>query len=165
MRFDHDFNLFWKLTSVLILYANITWRKSLIYVLLFPIFQRSCGVLRHPVFWTECKGKGLFYFNQFFSEFYEVFLPRTDQKEFEELFTFFEADGKDTRLTTHHQFFHRFLFTSPSHSSHPKRTTRFFQSGPQRYTGMGFFQIFFEPKSMSKRWIRRECWVWGLKKV
>ena len=111
MRFDHDFNLFWKLTSVLILYANITWRKSLIYVLLFPIFQRSCGVLRHPVFWTECKGKGLFYFNQFFSEFYEVFLPRTDQKEFEELFYFFEADGKDTSVLIVSQFFFNFLLT------------------------------------------------------
>ena len=132
MRFDHDFNLFWKLTSVLILYANITWRKSLIYVLLFPIFQRSCGVLRHPVFWTECKGKGLFYFNQFFSGFYEDFFLRAPPEKPWRTKLFWKADGKDKWLKVHHQFFPTHLFTSPSHSSRPKELPAIFSKAGRK---------------------------------
>jgi len=92
-----------------IYFANIPYRKCLIYVLLFPNFQRTFGLFRHPIFRPGCKGKSLYEFNQIFLLFLEDFSLRFVTRFFEELSLFLKADGKDTRSYFITKFFFTFL--------------------------------------------------------
>jgi len=54
-------------------------------MLLFPIFQRTFGLFRHPIFWLGCKGKSRMYSNKIFLYFSSNFLLIFREPLFEEL--------------------------------------------------------------------------------
>jgi hypothetical protein len=55
--------------------------NQLRFVLLFPNFQRSFGLILTPVFLTECKGKYLIFITQIFLYFFSLFFLQSLSKK------------------------------------------------------------------------------------